>query len=155
MTSQLPHFWCLFLSCQQQKKNTEKGAVVTSLRSFLFCDDFTSFQKMCSIRNHLTVCMWTVLKFLNIFFSSLQWNFHNPLGYITINWQCFHNLIPIFFYFSLCICNDCQVSLMRRTDRAHSRTCPICRKIVKQTIKAYLWQHNFCMKPMNEKNNKI
>jgi len=38
----------------------------------------------------------------------------------------------------LCICNDCQVSLMNRTDRAHSRTCPICRKIVKQTIKAYL-----------------
>ena len=38
----------------------------------------------------------------------------------------------------LCICDVCQVSLMQRTDRAHSRTCPICRKIVKQTIKAYL-----------------
>jgi len=38
----------------------------------------------------------------------------------------------------LCICNDCQVSLMQRTDRPHSRTCPICRKMVKQTIKAYL-----------------
>ena len=72
-------------------------------------------------------------------------------------WLCnnFHDLIPIFFYFSLCICNDCQVSLMHRTDRAHSRTCPICRKIVKQTIKAYLWQHNFCMKPMNEKKTKF
>ena len=40
MTSQLPRFWCLFLSCQQQK-NTENGAAVTSLRSFLFHDDFT------------------------------------------------------------------------------------------------------------------
>jgi len=38
----------------------------------------------------------------------------------------------------LCICQDCQVSLMQRTDQAHSRTCPICRKNVKQTIKAYL-----------------
>jgi hypothetical protein len=39
----------------------------------------------------------------------------------------------------LCICQDCQVSLMRRADQhAHSRTCPICRKNVKQTIKAYL-----------------
>merc|ERR1712062_721720 len=38
----------------------------------------------------------------------------------------------------LCICESCQVSLMQRIDRAHSRTCPICRKIVKQTIKAYL-----------------
>lgn len=37
----------------------------------------------------------------------------------------------------LCICYVCQVSLMQM-DRAHSRTCPICRKIVKQTIKAYL-----------------
>ena len=37
----------------------------------------------------------------------------------------------------LCICQDCQVHLMR-IDRAHSRTCPICRKNVKQTIKAYL-----------------
>ena len=39
MTSQLPRFRCLFLSCQQQK-NTKNGAVVTSLRSFLFHDDF-------------------------------------------------------------------------------------------------------------------
>ena len=37
MTSQLPRFWCLFLSCQQQK-NTGNGAAVTSLRSFLFRD---------------------------------------------------------------------------------------------------------------------
>ena len=40
MTSQLSRFRCLFLSCQQQK-NTENGAAVTSLRSFLFRDDFT------------------------------------------------------------------------------------------------------------------
>ena len=40
MTSQLPGFWCLFLSCQQQK-NTKNRAAVTSLRSFLFCDDFS------------------------------------------------------------------------------------------------------------------
>ena len=42
MTSQLPRFWCLFLSSQQQKKTTENGAAVTSLRSFLFRDDFRS-----------------------------------------------------------------------------------------------------------------
>ena len=30
MTSQLPGFWCLFLSCQQQK-NTKNRAAVTSL----------------------------------------------------------------------------------------------------------------------------
>ena len=39
MTSQLPRFWCLFLSCQQEK-NTENWAAVMSLRSFLFRDDF-------------------------------------------------------------------------------------------------------------------
>ena len=31
MTSQLPRFRCLFLSCQQQK-NIENGAAVTSLK---------------------------------------------------------------------------------------------------------------------------
>ena len=41
--SQLPRFWCLFLSCQQQK-NTENGAAVTSDRSFLFRDDFNMKQ---------------------------------------------------------------------------------------------------------------
>ena len=40
MTSQLPRFWCLFLSCQQQK-NIKNGTAVTSLRSFLFRDDFS------------------------------------------------------------------------------------------------------------------
>ena len=44
--SQLPHFEFIFLSCQQQKKHPENGAAVTSLRSFLFRDDFT-------IRGHL------------------------------------------------------------------------------------------------------
>ena len=39
MTSQLPCFWCLFLSCQQQK-DSENGAAVTSFRSFLFRDNF-------------------------------------------------------------------------------------------------------------------
>ena len=42
MTSQLPRFWCLYLSCQQQK-NTKNGAAVKSLRSFLFRDDFSTF----------------------------------------------------------------------------------------------------------------
>ena len=40
MTSQLPCFCCLFLSCQQQKNPTKIGAAVTSLRSFLFRDNF-------------------------------------------------------------------------------------------------------------------
>ena len=40
MTSHLPRFRCLFLSYQLQKK-TENGAAVTSLRPFLFRDDFT------------------------------------------------------------------------------------------------------------------
>ena len=44
MTSQLPHFWCLFLSYQLQK-NTENGAAVTSLRPFLFRNDFNRFVK--------------------------------------------------------------------------------------------------------------
>ena len=45
MTSQLPHFMCLFLSCQQQK-NTENGVAVMTLRSFLFCDDFSRTTKV-------------------------------------------------------------------------------------------------------------
>ena len=40
MTSQLPHFRCLFLSCQQQK-NSENWAAVTLLMSFLFRDNFS------------------------------------------------------------------------------------------------------------------
>ena len=39
MKSKLPRFRSLFLSCQQQK-NTKNGAAVTSLRSFLFHEDF-------------------------------------------------------------------------------------------------------------------
>ena len=45
MTSQLYHFRCLFLSCQQQK-NTKNGAAVTSLRSFVFRDDFNDKLKI-------------------------------------------------------------------------------------------------------------
>ena len=41
MTSQLPCFQCLFLSCQQQKNPTKNRAAVTSLRSFLFLDNFS------------------------------------------------------------------------------------------------------------------
>ena len=37
MTSQLPHFWCAFLLL----------AAVTSLRSFLFCDNFILFIFTC------------------------------------------------------------------------------------------------------------
>ena len=40
MTSQLLRFRSLFLSCQQQKNN-KNGAAVTSLRSFLFRDNFS------------------------------------------------------------------------------------------------------------------
>ena len=42
MTSQLPHFRCLVLSCKQQQ-TTENGAAVTSLGSFLFRDDFSNY----------------------------------------------------------------------------------------------------------------
>ena len=42
MTSQLPRFWCIFLSCQQQKKRRKWGS--WSLRSFLFRDDFSDFE---------------------------------------------------------------------------------------------------------------
>ena len=41
--SQLPCFWCLFLSCQQQK-TTQNRTTVTSVRSFLFYDDFRMLQ---------------------------------------------------------------------------------------------------------------
>ena len=41
MTSQLPRFLCLFLTCRQQKKHKKNGAAVTSLGSSLFRDDFT------------------------------------------------------------------------------------------------------------------
>ena len=41
MSSHLPLFWCLFLSYQLRKKPTKNGSAVTSLRSFLFRDDFS------------------------------------------------------------------------------------------------------------------
>ena len=53
MTSQLPRFRCLFLSCQQQK-NTENGAAVTSLRSFLFRDDFIGFLVSLCLIDYMT-----------------------------------------------------------------------------------------------------
>ena len=40
MTSQLPHFWCLFLSSQQQK-NIKNRTAVMSLKSILFRDNFS------------------------------------------------------------------------------------------------------------------
>jgi hypothetical protein len=52
MTSQMPRFWCIFLSCQQQKKNTEIRAAVTSLRSFLFCDNFSMSGKCLLYKFH-------------------------------------------------------------------------------------------------------
>ena len=39
MTSQLPRFCCLLL-LPVEKKDTKNGAAVTSLRPFLFCEDF-------------------------------------------------------------------------------------------------------------------
>ena len=44
MTSQLPRFWCYF-AVGSWKKDTENGAAVTSLRFFLFRDDFSFFTK--------------------------------------------------------------------------------------------------------------
>ena len=44
MTLQLPRFQCPSLSCQQQKKNTQNGAVVTSLRSFLLHDEASTVE---------------------------------------------------------------------------------------------------------------
>ena len=41
MTSQLPRFGCLSL-LPAAKKHTKNGAAVTSLRPFLFRDDFSS-----------------------------------------------------------------------------------------------------------------
>ena len=54
MTSQLPCFGCLFLSCKQQK-NTENRAAVTSLRSFLFRDDFSGQIGLWSQQNVLAI----------------------------------------------------------------------------------------------------
>ena len=44
MTSQLPNFWCLFLSYQLQKNTHQNGAAVRSLRPFLFRDNFINFK---------------------------------------------------------------------------------------------------------------
>ena len=40
MTSQLSRFWCFF-AAGSWEKDIKNGAAVTSLRSFLFCDDFS------------------------------------------------------------------------------------------------------------------
>ncbi len=37
----------------------------------------------------------------------------------------------------LCVCQDCQF-LWQRHQQAQQRKCPMCRKVVRQTIKAYL-----------------
>ena len=42
MASQLPRFWCFFATGSWEK-DTKNKAAVTSLRSFLFCDDFSTF----------------------------------------------------------------------------------------------------------------
>ena len=41
MTSQFSRFRWVFLQLVAEKKDTENGAAVTSLRLFLFRDDFT------------------------------------------------------------------------------------------------------------------
>ena len=40
MTSQLPRFWCFF-AADSWEKDTKNWAAVTSLRFFLFRDDFS------------------------------------------------------------------------------------------------------------------
>ena len=40
MTSQLPRFWRVFFAAGAAEKYTENRTAVTSLRSFLFCDNF-------------------------------------------------------------------------------------------------------------------
>ena len=41
MTSQLPRFQWVFLLLAAEKKTPKTGSAVTSLRSFLFRDDFS------------------------------------------------------------------------------------------------------------------
>ena len=42
MTSQLPLFSVFFSAASSKKNHTKSGAAVTSLRSFLFHDDFSN-----------------------------------------------------------------------------------------------------------------
>ena len=42
MTSQLPSFWCLFVAGSWEK-DIQNRAAVTSLRSFLFRDEFNKY----------------------------------------------------------------------------------------------------------------
>ena len=49
MTSQLPCFWC-FYSAGSWEKDTENGAAVTSLRSFLFRDNFNTYRQALKAR---------------------------------------------------------------------------------------------------------
>ena len=81
--SQLPRFQCLFLSCQQ-KKNTENGAAVTSLRSFLFRDDFSDRDKTFEY-SRLYKKLWS----LEQFFQTVkgQNDFSKRILYFTCHWM--------------------------------------------------------------------
>ena len=73
MTSQLPRFWCLFLSCRKQK-NTEKWADVTSLRSFLFCQGFNKhflkkFSEKYFLAHHFSKLLGNYIICLHYLFS--------------------------------------------------------------------------------------
>ena len=82
MTLQLPSFGCLFLSCQQQK-DTKNRAAVTSLRSFLFYDNFSKHQ------NQYMGCRLIEKDFFSkgLKIKSFVMNFIS-LTSVTKNWIC-------------------------------------------------------------------
>ena len=63
-------FRCHFLSYQLQKRNTKNGAVVTSLRPFLFCDDFSIFlnsfvlKTLCNITTEKCVTKVSIIRYI-------------------------------------------------------------------------------------------
>ena len=86
MTSQLPRFWCFFAAASWEKE-TENGAAVTSLRSFLFRDDFRTIRTLVAIKKNTVNINFIIKSTLLLYFlAKLGFNKVVEVDMLQKNW---------------------------------------------------------------------
>ena len=81
MTPQLPHFWCLFLSCQQQKKTWKRGSCEV-IKVILFFVTTLVFSCQVSLCCYFSKVQWHST-YLILLFSPLK--VKNLFQYISVS----------------------------------------------------------------------
>ena len=94
MTSQLPRFRGGFFAAGSWEKDTKNGAAVTSLRSFLFRDDFSIWVEMIIGENLINLFI-VVRPLKSCFFARWIWNKSNLFSRNSLcnRWKPFWNCL--------------------------------------------------------------